>query len=76
MNKSYKILGRNPFNKKQVKKRVYTSELDYIKYKDDLTNRYLNYLDVEHYELINGKWMLIFVDKYRGGCTWIHGYEY
>lgn len=60
MNKTFKIVKRHPFNKRQQAKRVYTSEVDYLKYKDELTDRYSTYSDVEHYELINGEWVKIF----------------
>jgi hypothetical protein len=73
---SYKIIGRHPFSNRQLKKRVYTSTVDYIKYKDDLTKRYKTYLNVEHYELINDKWQLILKTNYNGGCNWLAGYPY
>ena len=58
-NKTYKIIGINTNTNRQEKKRIYTSEKDYKKYKDVLIKRYLNYLDVKCYELVDDKWKLI-----------------
>ena len=60
MNRTFKITGKDPKTKRQRKKRVYTSEEDYLKYKDELIKRYKSYLvEVECYELINKIWKLI-----------------
>ena len=58
-NKTFKIVSRNPKTGRQFKKRVYTSEEDYLKYKDDLIKRYSYNYDVEVYEMISGGWKLI-----------------
>lgn len=58
-NKSYKIIGRNSKTNLQEKKRVYTSEKDFLQYKDDLIKRYKRcYGIAEVYELVGGKWKL------------------
>ena len=62
MNKTFKIIGINPKTNRQYKKRVYTSEVDYLKYKDELIKRYSRYLHVKSYELIKSKWVLL-LDK-------------
>jgi len=59
MNRTFKIISRNVVTKRQQKKRVYTSYDDYMTYKNDLTKRYSQRFDVEHYELIDSKWELI-----------------
>ncbi len=56
---TFKIIARNVTTGRQIKKRVYTSEKDYLKYKDDLIKRYAWYADVECYELIVEEWKLI-----------------
>lgn len=61
INRTFKILGRDPDTKTQKKKSVYTSYEDYLKYKDDIIRRWTGYmkLDIETYELIDGKWMRV-----------------
>lgn len=76
MNRTFKVIGKHPFTHRQQKKRVYTSFEDYEKYSDQLTDRYKGYLDVEHYELIDGSWCLLKQVAYEGGCTWRNGYKY
>ena len=76
MNRSFKLIGRHPFNGRQVKKRIYTSREDYQKYYNETAKRYLTYLDVECYELINGKWLMFHSEKYPGGATWRRDYKY
>ena len=57
---SFKIIGRSLRTGRQVKKRVYVTEQDFNKYKDDLIERYERYLNVEVYQLKeNNKWELI-----------------
>lgn len=65
VNESFKIIGRHPETKRQQKKRVYTSKEDYLKYKDDLTKRYNYHWDVEHYQLTNNEWELIYDEYYK-----------
>ena len=77
MNRSFKLVGRHPFTKRQLKKRVYTSSSDYMKYKDELINRYRSYCNVEVYELISGKWSVIFTANYLPDPSYIrNGYKY
>ena len=61
MNRTFKVLGRDPDTKTQKKKSVYTSEADYLKYKDGIIRRWTLYLklDIEIYELIDGEWIRI-----------------
>lgn len=66
MNRTFKIIGICPFSNTQKKKRLYTSESDYLKYKDELIQRYLTYMHVRCYELINDKWVLIHSEDYSG----------
>lgn len=75
MNSTYKIIGRHPYNNRQVKKRVYTSSEDFLKYKDDLINRYIGYLNVEIYELIDGKWKLFWNIDYIGDSYRYENYK-
>jgi len=75
MNKTYKIIGRHPYTKRQVKKRVYTSTNDFLKYSEDLINRYKTYLNVEIYELKNDEWLLILEVDYIGGSYLYKKYE-
>jgi hypothetical protein len=69
MQKSFKIIGRNPKTNLQVKKRVYTSEADYLKYKDKLIKRYKSYLNVECYEL-QDEWTLINKEPCNKSICW------
>lgn len=62
-NRTFKIVGRDRKTERQKKKRVYTSEKDYLRYKDDLIKRYKHLMDVEGYELIDDKWELIFREE-------------
>lgn len=63
MNKTFKIIGINQKTNRQEKKRIYTSEEDYLKYKDELIDRYKTYMHVKCYELIDGKWKLLHEEK-------------
>lgn len=65
MNKTFKIIGINPKTNRQEKKRVYTSEKDYLKYKDELIKRYKTYMHVKCYELVDEKWKLIHEEKHK-----------
>jgi len=57
---TYKIVSRDPVTKRQIKKRVYTSREDFIKYKDDVIKRYHYHHDVEIYQMIDeNQWELI-----------------
>lgn len=64
-NRTFKIIGRNKTTKRQEKKTVYTSEADYLRYKDDIIKRwggtYMN-LEIEIYELIDEKWIKLEID--------------
>ena len=75
-NRSFKIVGRHRSEDKQkswdygksgtiAKKRVYTSYDDFIKYRDELIYRWVNYCnyDVEAYERIDGEWVVYEEDK-------------
>jgi hypothetical protein len=64
MNKTFKIVGINPETNRQQKKRIYTSQEDYLKYKDDLIKRYQTYMNVMCFELIDNKWHLIESQSY------------
>lgn len=59
----FKIVGISPRTNRQEKKRIYTSEKDYLRYKDDIITRYKNYLHVKCYESIKGNWELIYERK-------------
>lgn len=72
---AFKIIGRHPYTKRQVKKRVYTTEKDFNTYKDDLINRYVTYLNVEVYKLINNEWELFKTVNYVGGYHFYKKYE-
>lgn len=65
MNRSFKIVSRDPRTNRQLKKRVYTSHEDYVRYKDDLTDRYTRWSNVEHYELLETKWVLVLEVPYK-----------
>lgn len=59
-NRTFKIIGRDPDTKTQKKKTVYTSEADYLRYKDAIIKRWSGTwmkLSVEIYELIDGEWV-------------------
>ena len=60
-NRSFKIIGRNKTTNRQDKKTIYTSEADFIKYKDDIIRRWTTYmnLNIEIYELENEEWVQI-----------------
>lgn len=59
MNRTFKVLGRDPRTGRQKKKSVYTSEADYLKYKRGIIRRWTIFenLDIEAYEMIDGKWI-------------------
>ena len=61
MNRTFKIIGRHPETKRQIKKTVYTSEVDYLKYRVDIIRRWSTYmnLDIEEYELVDSKWVIL-----------------
>lgn len=63
-NRTFKVIGRDPETKRQKKKSVYTSEADYLRYKNDIIRRWTNYLnlDIEIYELIDDEWMRLPID--------------
>lgn len=58
-NRSFKIVGRDKTTKRQKKKTVYTSEADYLRYKDAIIKRWTTYMDfdIEIYELIDEEWV-------------------
>lgn len=68
-NRTFKIVGRITDDTKyhrgkigrQAKKRVYTSAEDYHRYGPELADRWAKWcgFDVEHYELIDGKWIML-----------------
>lgn len=58
-NSSFKITGNSTIHGKQLKKRVYIEQNDYIKYHKKLDERWTRYYDVTHYEFINGEWIII-----------------
>lgn len=59
MNRTFKVLGRDPETGRQKKKSVYTSEADYIRYQGEVIRRWKVFmnLDIETYEMIDGKWI-------------------
>lgn len=61
-NRTFKVIGRNPATNRQIKKSVYTSEADYLRYKDDIIRRWTIYmnLEIEIYELIDGEWTRLY----------------
>ena len=64
INRTFKVLGRSKATGRQKKKSVYTSEADYLRYKDAIIRRWSNdvpwlNLDIEIYELIDGEWIRI-----------------
>ena len=62
MNRSFKIIGRHPETKRQMKKTVYTSEADYLKYRVDIIRRWGGSwmsLDIEEHELVDSKWVIL-----------------
>lgn len=70
MNRSFKIVAYHPYLNQQMKKRVCTTEKDFLKYKDDLINRYKKFSNVKCFELINEKWIIIKEILYD------HSYDY
>ena len=56
-NKTFKIVGFNTVTNRQEKKRIYTSEADYLRYKEELIRRYAISCNVKCYELCDSKWV-------------------
>jgi hypothetical protein len=56
-NRTFKVVSYDPKTNLQGSKRVYTSEKDFLRYKDDVIRRYRYHLIVKTFELIDDVWV-------------------
>lgn len=64
----YKVVSKNALSGLQVKKSVYKSKTDFLKYSPDLIKRWSKYHNVEIYILTDSEeWVML--DSYSSKCN-------